>query len=90
MLFELIAQFPFMIIEFHSDNGSEYINKIVVKLLNKLLIKQTESRPRHSNDNGLAETKNGSVIRKYIGYIYIEKNTLVRSTIFTKIFLMII
>lgn len=42
-------------------------------LLNKLLIKQTKSRPRHSNDNGLAETKNGSIIRKYIGHIHIGK-----------------
>jgi hypothetical protein len=73
MLSELLAQFPFTVIEFHSDNGSEYINKIVAKLLNKLLIKQTKSRPRHSNDNGLAETKNGAVIRKYIGHIYIGK-----------------
>jgi len=73
MLSGLIAQFPFTISEFHSDNGSEYINKIVAELLNKLLIKQTKSRPRHSNDNGLAETKNGSIIRKYIGYIYIGK-----------------
>lgn len=69
----LLKQFPFAVIEFHSDNGSEYINKIVAELLNKLLIKQTKSRPRHSNDNGLAETKNGSIIRKYIGYIYIGK-----------------
>jgi hypothetical protein len=73
MLSELLEQFPFLVIEFHSDNGSEYINKIVAELLNKLLIKQTKSRPRHSNDNGLAETKNGAVIRKYIGYIYIGK-----------------
>jgi hypothetical protein len=35
---------------------------------NKLLVEQTQSRPRHSNDNGLAETKNGGVIRKHIGY----------------------
>lgn len=73
ILLDLIAKFPFVIIEFHSDNGSEYINKIVAELLNKLLIKQIKSRPRHSNDNGLAETKNGSIIRKYIGYIYIGK-----------------
>lgn len=73
ILFELLEQFPFTVIEFHSDNGSEYINRIVAGLLNKLLIKQTKSRPRHSNDNGLAETKNGSIIRKYIGYIYIGK-----------------
>ena len=73
ILAELIAQFPFTIIEIHSDNGSEYINRIIAELLNKLLIKQTKSRPRHSNDNGLAETKNGAFIRKYIGYVYIAK-----------------
>src|SRR5208337_654750 len=37
-------------------------------LLNKLLIEQTKSRPRHSNDNALVETKNGAVIRKHLGY----------------------
>lgn len=73
MLSELLAQFPFAVIEFHSDNGSEYINRVVAKRLNRLLIKQTKSRPRHCNDNGLAETKNGSIIRKYIGYAYIGK-----------------
>jgi len=73
MLAELLAKFPFTVIEFHSDNGSEFINQVVAKLLNKLLIKQTKSRPRHSNDNGLAEAKNGAVIRKHLGYIYIPK-----------------
>ena len=29
---------------------------MVAELLNKLLIEQTKSRPRHSNDNGLAES----------------------------------
>lgn len=69
----LIEQFPFRIINFHSDNGSEYINKIVAWLLNKLAIHQTKSRPRHSNDNGLAETKNGAVVRKHMGYAYIPQ-----------------
>lgn len=69
----LMEQFPFRIINFHSDNGSEYINKIVAQLLNNLMINQTKSRPRHSNDNGLAETKNGSVIRKHMGYGYIAQ-----------------
>ena len=32
---------------------------------------QTKSRPRHSNDNGLVEAKNGAVIRKHIGYGHI-------------------
>jgi transposase InsO family protein len=67
----MLAQFPFRIRGFHSDNGSEFINKDVAKLLNKLLAEQTKSRPRHSNDNGLAESKNGWVIRKHIGYGHI-------------------
>jgi hypothetical protein len=67
----MLEQFPFIIRGFHSDNGSEFINHTVAKLLNKLLIEQTKSRPRHSNDNGLAEAKNGAVIRKHMGYGYI-------------------
>lgn len=73
LLEKLIEQFPFIIRNFHSDNGSEYINRRVAEMLERLLIKQTKSRPRHSNDNGLAETKNGSVIRKHIGRNHIPK-----------------
>ena len=47
-----------------SPNGSEYINRRVAELLNKLNIEFTKSRPRHSNDNALVETKNGAVVRK--------------------------
>lgn len=66
------------LINFHSDNGSEYINHVVARLLQKLLIGQTKSRPRHSNDNGLVETKNGSIIRKHMGYHYISGEYAVR------------
>lgn len=68
----ILAQFPFHIRGFHSDNGSEYINERVSGLLGKLLIEQTKSRSRHSNDNGLVEAKNGAVIRKHLGYGYID------------------
>ncbi len=67
----MLSQFPFRIRGFHSDNGSEFINHTVARLLEKLLIEQTKSRPRHSNDNGLAETKNGAVVRKHMGYGHI-------------------
>jgi transposase InsO family protein len=67
----ILEQFPFRVRGFHSDNGSEFINYTVSKLLNKLLIEQTKSRPRRSNDNGLAEAKNGAVVRKHMGYSYI-------------------
>jgi transposase InsO family protein len=72
VLEDLIQQFPFVIRGFHSDNGSEFINYNVAGLLEKLLIEQTKSRAYHSGDNGLVESKNGAIIRKHIGYGYIE------------------
>jgi transposase InsO family protein len=71
LLETMLQQFPFVIRGFHSDNGSEFINYIVAKLLGKLLIEQTKSRARHSGDNGLVEAKNGAVIRKHLGFSYI-------------------
>jgi hypothetical protein len=69
----LFAQFPFRILGFHADNGSEYINVRVAKMLNQLHIELTKSRPRSSNDNALAETKNGAVVRKVYGYEHIAR-----------------
>jgi len=69
----LLGAFPFTLTGFHADNGSEYINKNVVKLLNKLHVELTKSRSRQSNDNALAESKNGSTIRKILGYSHIPQ-----------------
>ena len=71
VLENLVRQFPFRIQGFHSDNGSEFINRMVAGMLEKLNIEQTKSRPRHSGDNGLVETKNAAVIRKHIGWGHI-------------------
>jgi len=73
VLTEMLATFPFSISGIHADNGSEYINQQVAKLLNKLHIELTKSRSRHSNDNALAESKNASVVRKTFGYSHIAK-----------------
>jgi len=70
----LLAGFPFRILGFHADNGSEYINRKVAELLEKLRVEFTKSRPRHSNDNGLAETKNGAIVRKHLGYAHIPQH----------------
>jgi len=69
----ILDAFPFKIKGFHSDNGSEYINGMVLRLLNKLYIEFTKSRARHSNDNGLVEGKNGSIVRKILGHIHIPQ-----------------
>jgi len=68
----ILGQFPFVIHGFHSDNGSEFINYNVARLLGKLLIEQTKSRAQHCGDNGLVESKNGAIIRKHIGFGYID------------------
>jgi hypothetical protein len=69
----LLDGFPFVIRGFHSDSGSEYINHKTAELLDKLNVEFTKSRPRQTNDNALAECKNGAVIRKVIGYSHIPQ-----------------
>ena len=69
----LLEGFPFAIRGFHSDSGSEYVNHKTAALLEKLRIEFTKSRPRQTNDNALAECKNGAVIRKTIGYSHIPQ-----------------
>ena len=69
----MLDSFPFPILSFHADNGSEYIKHTVAELLDKLRVEFTKSRPRRSNDNGLAETKNSAIVRKHLGYSHIPQ-----------------
>ena len=64
----ILHQFPFRILGFHCDNGAEFLNYTVARLLNKLLAEFTKSRPYRTTDNALVEGKNGAVIRKHLGY----------------------
>ncbi|MBI3887737.1 integrase, partial [Candidatus Microgenomates bacterium] len=73
-LLEIFDQYPFALFNFHSDRGHETINYVVADLLQRLLIKQTKSRSYHSGDNALVETKNGSVIRKNMGWEHIDQS----------------
>jgi transposase InsO family protein len=84
---EMLEQFPFKLLGFHADNGSEYVNHRVAALLDKLRIEFTRSRPRHSNDNGLAETKNGAVVRKIFGYGHIPQRHAARFNTFCREYL---
>ena len=87
ILEELLKTFPFKILGFHSDNGSEYINYQVSKMLQKMLIEQTKSRSRRTNDNALVEGKNGAIVRKYLGYSHIPKGKAKRINVFYKEYL---
>lgn len=81
----LLRAFPFVVLAFHADNGSEYINHRVAKLLEKLRIQEfTKSRARRTNDNALVESKNGSVVRKHLGYAHIPGSHAQRVNAFTQ------
>lgn len=77
VLVQLLEQFPFTIRGFHSDNGSE--STTVAKLLDKLLIEQTKSHAYRTGDNGLVESKNGTIARKHLGSAIAPRNTPRRS-----------
>ena len=74
LLLKLLDAFPFVMLNFHSDNGGEYVNHTVAEILERLRITQTKSRSRKSTDNALVEGKNGSVIRKHMGRNFITKS----------------
>ena len=70
----LLLSFPFPVLGFHADNGSEYINHRVAALLDKLRVERfTKSRARHSNDNALVEGKNANVVRRWFGHDHIPQ-----------------
>ena len=72
LLGTLLPLFPFHVLGFHADNGSEYVNHVVAALLDKLHVGEfTKSRPRRSNDNALVEGKNAHVVRKQLGHEHI-------------------
>jgi transposase InsO family protein len=83
----MIDQFPFRILGFHSDGGTEYVNYDVAEVLEKERIEFTRSRPRHCNDNALAESKNGNVVRRQFGYSYIPAERAILFNDFCRIHL---
>ena len=64
----MFHQCPFLLLGFHCDNGSEFINRVLAQLLEKLRIEFTKTRAYRTTDNALVEGKNGAIVRKHIGY----------------------
>ena len=60
------------ILEFHPDNGSEFINNATEAWCKKQDIRFTRSRDNKKNDNCFVEQKNGAAVRQYIGYDRLE------------------
>lgn len=65
---ELQQRFPFPMVVFDSDCGSEFINHEVADWLQTKDIEQTRSRPYQKNDQAHVESKNNHVVRKHAFY----------------------
>ncbi|MBN2873365.1 MAG: transposase family protein [Halothiobacillaceae bacterium] len=65
---ELRERFPFAMVVFDSDCGSEFINHEVAAWLQDRDIEQTRSRPYQKNDQAHVESKNNHVVRKHAFY----------------------
>ena len=59
---------PFVISGINTDNGSKFVNEIVFIYCQKMGYEQTRSRPYRKNDQAWVEQKNGSVVRRLVGY----------------------
>jgi len=60
------------VLEFHSDNGSEFINNATERWCKDNGVLFTRSRDHKKNDNCFVEQKNGAVVREYVGYDRLE------------------
>ncbi|WP_297741436.1 DDE-type integrase/transposase/recombinase [uncultured Tessaracoccus sp.] len=62
---QLRQRFPFPLVVFDSDNGSEFINHEVANWLQAQDIAQTRSRPYRKNDQATVESKNNHVVGQH-------------------------
>ncbi len=67
-LIEAKQRVPLPILGFDTDNGSEFINHALLSFCKENAIKFTRSRAYKKNDQAHVEEKNGSIIRKVVGY----------------------
>lgn len=64
----LKRQIPFTLAGLHNDNGSEFINDILYAFCQKEKLAFSHGRVHHSNDQPRVEQRNGSIVRRLIGY----------------------
>jgi hypothetical protein len=69
--------FPYAILEWHPDSGSEFINWSCKRWVDARGQKLTRSRPNRKNDNCFVEERNGHVVRKWVGYARLGDERLV-------------
>ena len=64
----LHQRLPFPLREWHSDNGSEFINACLLGWCQRRGIRFTRGRPYRKNDQAWVEQRNGLLVRRLVGY----------------------
>lgn len=59
---------PFGVRSLHTDNGAEFINRVLYPYCVKHVIRLSRGRPYKKNDQAYVEQKNWFVVRKFVGY----------------------
>jgi hypothetical protein len=59
---------PFPLLGLDTDNGTEFINYALLEFCKENKITFTRSRPYKKNDQAHVEEKNGSIVRRLVGY----------------------
>lgn len=68
----LRERLPFPLLGLDTDNGSEFVNKHLIRYCQQEHITFTRSRPYRKNDSCFVEQKNNSVVRRSVGYSRFE------------------
>jgi hypothetical protein len=63
---------PFPLRGIDTDNGSEFVNDVLLAYCNERGIEFTRSRPYRKNDQAWVEQKNGAIVRRLVGYGRLE------------------
>lgn len=79
-LYTIFKQFPFPVVELHVDNGSEFLNHLLITFLQRFYpsIELRRSAPQHPNDNRMVEQKNATLVRRFIDNQRLDTVTQIR------------
>jgi hypothetical protein len=65
---QLRQRLPFPLRGLDCDNGSEFLNRMLLRYCKEQAIRFTRGRPYKKNDQCHVEQKNGAIVRQYVGY----------------------
>lgn len=79
-LYTIFKQFPFQVMQLHVDNGSEFLNHLLITFLQQFYptVELLRSAPRHPNDNRIVEQKNATLVRRFIDNQRLDTVTQIR------------